>query len=245
VTSVDHERPAFYALPSGGWRDYWTLLHPPYTVWHLSYVVLGASVAPALNWARLEWSLLGFFLGMGITAHCLDELNGRPLRTRIPSPVLKALAIGGVAGAVALGVMGAIQVTAWLLVFVAFGGFIVVAYNLELFGGAFHSDLWFALSWGAFPAVTAAFAQDGVLRWPAIVIGAACFVLSVTQRTLSTPVRRLRRSIEEVEGRVILKDGSVEALDPSSLRAAPEIALRTLSAAVPLLALAAVGARVS
>ncbi len=27
--------PAFYAAGTGGWRDWWTLLHPPYTAWHL------------------------------------------------------------------------------------------------------------------------------------------------------------------------------------------------------------------
>ena len=42
----DHLRslpPAFYARPSfasrGAIGDWWTLLHPPYTLWHLSYVV--------------------------------------------------------------------------------------------------------------------------------------------------------------------------------------------------------------
>ena len=36
-------RPAFYSLAKGTWRDYVTLLHFPYTLWHLSYVVLGAA----------------------------------------------------------------------------------------------------------------------------------------------------------------------------------------------------------
>ncbi len=47
--SLARSAPAFYALAPGGWRDYWTLLHPPYTVWHLSYVVIGASLAPEVN----------------------------------------------------------------------------------------------------------------------------------------------------------------------------------------------------
>jgi hypothetical protein len=243
VTTVRGDRPAFYVLAPGGWRDYWSLLHPPYTVWHLSYVALGAAVAPRFGTFRLGMSLIGFFLGVGITAHALDELNGRPLRTRIPDRVLWALAVAGLLGAVALGILGAIDVSPWLLAFVGFGGFIVLAYNLELFGGRFHSDLWFAVSWGAFPALTGAFAQTGSLTWPVIPVALACLLLSSAQRTLSTPVRRLRRSIDEVEGRVVLKDGSVEPIDGSALRAAPETALRTLSAAVPLLAVAAVGAR--
>ena len=79
------ERPAFYALSPGGWRDYWSLLHPPYTLWHLSYVAMGAATADAIELAWLGETLLAFFLAMGVAAHALDELNGRPLGTRIPA----------------------------------------------------------------------------------------------------------------------------------------------------------------
>src|SRR2546423_5747977 len=189
----DRSRPAFYALAPGGWRDYWTLLHPPYTAWHLSYVAIGAAAAPAFDGAKLGAGVLAFFLGVGLCAHALDEVRGRPLRTRIPSGVLWGIAVFGLAGAMALGVLGAVEVSWWLLAFVAFGAFIVVAYNLELFGGALHGDFWFALAWGAFPALTGYFAQGGVLRPDAALIAAACFALSMAQRTLSTPVRALRR----------------------------------------------------
>lgn len=237
------ERPAFYALASGGWRDYWTLLHPPYTLWHLSYVALGAATAARIDGVRLGASLVGFFLGVGITAHALDELNGRPLQTRIPSRVLWALAGAGLAGAATLGAAGAVEVSPWLGAFVAFGVFIVLAYNLELFGGAFHSDLWFGLAWGAFPALTGAFAQDGRVTPSAGLIAAACLFLSLAQRRLSSPVRHLRRRVARVEGRVVLHDGTEERLDPNRLRATPETALRILSGAMPLLAAGAVAAR--
>jgi hypothetical protein len=243
VTTVRQDRPAFYALSPGGWRDYWSLLHPPYTLWHLSYVVLGAAVAPVFSGVRLGASALGFFLGLGITAHALDELNGRPLRTRIPDATLWALAVVALMGAIGLGVAGAIEVSWWLLAFVVFGAFIVLAYNLELFGGRFHSDLWFALSWGAFPALTGAFAQQGSLNVAAVLVAGGCVFVSGTQRILSTPVRRLRRSVVHVEGRMTLDDGTTEVLDASALRHAPETALRALSVAMPLLALAAISAR--
>jgi hypothetical protein len=230
------ERPAFYALSSGGWRDYWTLLHPPYTVWHLSYVAIGAALAPRVDAGWLVETLLAFFLAMGIAAHALDELNGRPLRTRIPSGVLVALAMIGLAGAVAFGVHGAIEATPWLWVAVPAGVLLVAAYNLELFGGALHSDATFALAWGAFPVLVAYLAQAGTIRVEAILAAAACAALSFAQRVLSTPVRRLRRSVRAVEGGLVLDDGTREALDASALRAAPELALRWLSLAVPLLA---------
>jgi hypothetical protein len=220
-----------------------TLLHPPYTLWHLSYVAIGAALAPAMKWGLLGWTLLAFLLAMGIGAHALDELHGRPLATRIPHAVLVGLAAASVAAACAIGVVVALRSTLWLLVFVAFGAFVVTAYNLELFGGAFHSDLWFAVAWGAFPAITGAFAQQGTLRWSAVLVAGACAAASAAQRVLSTPVRWLRRDVAGVEGRVVLRDGGAAPLDAAALRAAPERALRLLSAALPLLAAGLVVAR--
>jgi hypothetical protein len=237
------DRPAFYALSPGGWRDYWTLLHPPYTLWHLSYVVIGASLASRVNVRWLLETVAAFLLAMGVAAHALDELNGRPLRTRIPAAVLWALAAVGLAGAVALGVDGTVEVSSWIWAFIAAGAFLVVAYNLELFGGAFHSDRWFALAWGAFPALTGAFAQTGRLSVPAVVAAVACAALSAAQRVLSTPVRRLRRGIVAVSGELVTLEGEREPLDERALRAGPERALRWLSLAVPLLAAALLWSR--
>ena len=238
------DRPAFYALESGGWRDYWSLLHPPYTLWHLSYVVIGACIAPVVNLGWLFETVLAFFLAMGLAAHALDELNGHPLRTRIPDGVLSTIAVVGLAGAFALGIHGAIVVSPWLWVFIAVGGFLVVAYNMELFGGTFHSDLWFALGWGAFPALTAYFAQTATIRVEAVLVAGACAALSAAQRVLSTPVRRLRRKVASVTGEVVTTEGAREPIDAASLRAAPEGALRWLSVAVPLFAAALLVARI-
>ncbi len=233
----DVDRPAFYALAPGGWRDYWTLLHPPYTLWHLSYVVLGASAARSIDVRWLVESLAAFFLAVGIAAHALDELNGRPLRTRIPDGVLWGMAGVSLAGALAFGIDGALRASPWLIVFMLIGSFIVLAYNLELLGGRFHTDAWFAAAWGAFPALTAAFVQQGRITLEATLIAVACAFLSAAQRVLSTPVRRVRRHATDVAGRIRLDDGGVEPIDSSTLRAAPEGALRWMSFAVPVLAI--------
>src|SRR3954454_12522589 len=110
--------PAFYALRPGGWRDLLTLLHPPYTIWHLSYVAFGAVAAPELHGDRLAATLLAFFLGVGVCAHALDELNGRPLRTLLSDGVLVGLAAVSLAGAVAIGIVGAATVSVGLLPFI-------------------------------------------------------------------------------------------------------------------------------
>lgn len=238
-------RPAFYALSPGGWRDYVTLLHPPYTLWHLSYVAIGASLAPGLEAKRLAWGLLAFFLAMGVGAHALDELNGRPLRTRISSRLLVFIAIVSIGSAAAIGIGASIAWTPWLIPFVAFGVFIAAAYTLELIGGRFHGDLWFALAWGAFPVLTAYVGATGRLRAEAVLAALSAALFSAAQRQLSTRVRNIRRRAREVSGSIVYDDGRVEVLDERSLIAVPEVALRTMSAAIVALAIALVVLRLA
>ena len=234
-------RPAFYALESGGWRDYVTLLHLPYTAWHLSYVAIGACLGAVHSWERFGLTLAAFALALGVAAHALDELKGRPLRTSIPDGVLVALAVITLAAACAIGVAVAASFSWWLLAFVAVGAFLVVAYNLELRG--FHGDLWFGLAWGAFPVLTAAFAQTGTVEPEAVIAAGAAVALSLAQRRLSTHVRRVRRRVRAVTGEVELTDGTREPVTAADLIAAPEWALRALTVATVLLAAALVVAR--
>jgi hypothetical protein len=220
---TEEVRPAFYALGRGGWRDYVTLLHPPYTLWHLSYVAVGAALAPRFHLDRLLWALAAFFLALGIAAHALDELKGRPLRTRIPSPVLVAVAAVSLGLACAIGIGAARAWGWWLLLFVVAGAVFVPAYNLEL---ALHTDWGFALTWGAFPALTGYFVEAQTLRVEAVAVAAYAFGLSLAQRALSTPVRRARREHETTEG--------IEALERT---------LRVLTWSSVALAVALVAAR--
>ena len=138
---------------------------------------------------------------MGIGAHALDELHGRPLGTGISSGVLAGIAPwsriaardGAGPGRRRAGGCCRSWSSARLLVF---------GYNLELFGGLLHSDLWFGLAWGAFPAprrrlrpaLDAAAGRAGSPRWPR----SSC---RMGQRALSTPARALRRRIDPVSVR--------------------------------------------
>jgi hypothetical protein len=233
-------RPAFYALARGSWRDYVTVLHPPYTAWHLSYVAIGAALAPDWRPGRMGAALAAFFLAVGIGAHALDELNGRPLSTRIPSRILTGGAAVSIGGAIAIGIAGAVTFDLWLLAFVAVGVFVVCAYNLELAGGRFHSDAWFALDWGAFPLLTTYFACAGTIRWEAVLAAAFAALTAYGQRRLSSPVRRLRRRVVSVSGSVELADGTREPLTRETLIAGNEAALRAFAAAQVALAVALV-----
>jgi hypothetical protein len=238
-------RPAFYALAPGGWRDYVTLLHPPYTLWHLSYVAVGAALAPEFQADILGLALLAFFLAMGVGAHALDELHGRPLATRIGRRTLIALAAASVTAAAAVGVVAAVRTSLWLLAFVAAGTFIVVAYNLELFGGRFHGDPWFSLAWGAFPVLATYFAAAETIRLEAVLGAAFAALLSHAQRRLSTPVRLMRRRVASVSGRIDLSDGTVIPISRETFTEEAERALRALAACTVALALALVLLRVT
>jgi hypothetical protein len=185
-----------------------------------------------MDWGLLGWTTLAFFLAMGVGAHALDELAGRPLQTLIPARVLAALATVSISAACAIGVAIAVQRTLWLLVFVAAGGFIVIAYNLELFGGAFHGGLWFPAAWGAFPVLTAYFAAAETIRAAAVAAAAYAFTLSWVQRTLSTPVRAVRR-----------KPASEITEAERAIAPAAERALEALAAAAVLVAAALLLAR--
>lgn len=222
-------RPAFYAAPPGGWRDWWTLLHPPYTAWHLAYVVIGASLAPHLDNVRLLATLVGFFLAVGVAAHALDELHGHPLRTRIRDRSLRIATAIGLVGAVAFGIAGVPRVGPGLWVFIVIGPALVAGYNLELLGGRLHTDIGFAGAWGAFPILVSYFVQAGRIDGVALLAAAAAFGLSFAQRALSTPARLVRRRVARVEGSLVMEDGSTYPIDEQTLLEPLERALRALS----------------
>jgi hypothetical protein len=187
--------------------------------------------------------LLAFFLAVGIGAHAFDELHDRPLGTGFSD---RALAIAGglaLAAATGIGVVGVATVSATLAPLVVFGAAICLAYNLELFGGRFHSDLWFALAWGAFPAVTGYWVNALRFSVAGALVAVSCGALSVAQRRLSTPARLLRRRTIAVSGEQRLADGSSIELSQQVLLTPLDGALRALSVAITLLALGLLAAR--
>jgi hypothetical protein len=238
------ERPAFYALGRGLPGDVLALLHPPYTAWHLSYVAIGAAAAPHLYVNRLLWALAAFGLAVGVAAHALDELHDRPLRTRLSDRALIVLAGVSLLGALAIGVAGVLTVSFALVPFVVAGALFLPAYNLELLSGRFHSDLWFAIGWGAFPALTGYFVQAEQITATGLLIAGGCLALSVAQRRLSSPARELRRRTRSIDGTRTRANGATEPLTLAGLLSPLDGALAALSVAMVLLACSLVLARV-
>jgi hypothetical protein len=220
-----------------------TLLHPPYTAWHLAYVAMGAAAAPVMFHGRLIATLAAFFFAVGVGAHALDEFHGHPLQTSLSDRLLIGMAVVSISIAMGIGIVGAITVTWWIAVFVVVGVALVVAYNLELFGGSFHTDLWFALAWGAFPALVGYVVNAETIRWPGVVVALGCLALSAAQRALSTLVRQLRRRTSALEGTQRLRDGTTIVLSVAGVAAPLERALMASSCGVVLTAIGLVAAR--
>ncbi|HEY1238013.1 MAG TPA: hypothetical protein VGE91_06730 [Solirubrobacterales bacterium] len=245
---MPEQRPAFYSLRPGGWRDLVTVLHPPYTAWHLTNVCFGAAAATQIHTDRFIATLAAFFLALGVSAHTLDELKGRPLKTELSDRTLLTLAVVSLAGAIGIGIAGCFIVSATLAPFVVVGGFFVLAYNLELFGGRFHTDFWLAFAWAAFPALTSWWVNTlslGTLSTDiaGLLVAVGCFGLVSVQRTLSTPVRRLRRKTVSVSGEQRLEDGTVIELTASELARPLDAALIGMSWAIIALAIGVVVVR--
>ena len=219
------------------------MLPPPYTLWHLSYVAIGACLAPTVDGGRLAATLLAFFLAVGVGAHSLDELHDRPLGTSISGRWLVVMAAGSLTGAVVLGLVGMARVGAG-------------SRCSSLPGSCWPWPTTWSCSeagctttprsrWrgGAFPLLTAYYTQTSRLSLPALVAAGAAYGLSSAQRHLSTPARTLRRRVESAVGTVTLKDGSRVPIDVPWLLTPLELALRAMAWSMVALAVALVLAR--
>ncbi len=222
--------PAFYAARQGGprraWADWWIVLHPPYTLWHLSYVAIGATLAPHFDGGRFAATIVAFFLAVGVCAHALDELHGRPLRTAIPSLAPRRRCRNEPDRRRRPRHRRARSCRTGPGRFIVVGVLLDVGYNLEVFGGRLHNDVTFAAAWGAFPVLAAYYAQAETLRLPALAAAAGAYALSRAQRSLSTPARTLRRRVATVEGTVTHADGRTTPLSAAVLLAPLEAALK-------------------
>lgn len=242
ASDLEPASPAFYAQPAflgrGRWREWWTVLHPPYTLLHLSLVTVGACLAGPVNTVKWMASLIAFFLALGVAAHSWDELRGRPLRTTIPEGQLVAASIAGMGGAVGLGVAGMVMVSPYLGVFIAVGVVAAAGYNLELFGGRLHNRAVMVLSWGAFPVLTAYYAQHTDVSVAAVAAAAFGALVVQIQQILSTPARDLRRRVAAVEGTLTRPDGTAVPLTRDAVLAPLESSLKALCAMGVVLAIA-------
>ena len=230
---MSDRRRAYYARTGTVWGDLVALLHPPYTLWHLSYVAIGAGLAPEWDGLRLAGTLAAFAFGLGIAAHAFDEVHTRPLGTTLPDAALWSLGIGGLAAAAVVTGFGVVVISPWVIAWAGAGAILAAGYGLE-WSRLLHSNAGFALAWGAFPVLVGYWAQTESISLAALAGAAAAAFLSLTQRRLSTPARFIRRRTTDAEA---VFDGA-RRWDRRHLLDTWEGGLRALVWAMPALAVA-------
>ena len=227
-------QPAFYGRTGSTRGDLLTLLHPPYTAWHLSYVIYGAALSPELDLVRLAGTLAAFLFGTGIAAHALDEWHSRPLQTEVGDRALLTAGVLAIFAAGAITVAGVFVISPWVAIWGMLGVALMLGYVLE-WREALHSDLAFAVSWGGFPVLVGYWAQAEGLSAAALLVAVAASLLSLAQRALSTPARRVWRTASVVTT-VLEGPAAVERWPRERLLATWESPLKLICAAVVVLA---------
>ena len=172
------------------------LLFLPYTGMVLSYTVMGSMIAEKISWDRVGAILLVYFLALGIGAHALDALGTRgtkPWGKVFSSRELLALAIGPLTIAYAIGIYYMVFYAPLLWIIAMIEGFFLLAYNLEWFGGRFHTDEWFVFSWGFLPVLAGYVLQTNSFSLSALALAVAAGLLSHVEITVSRPYKELKR----------------------------------------------------
>jgi hypothetical protein len=176
------------------------LLFLPYTGMVLAITVIGSMLAPTIHWDRVGAIVLIYFLALGIGAHALDAVgNGgvKPWGQVFTRAQLWTMAVLSLVAAYAIGIWFMVLYTPLLWPIAIAEGFFVLAYNLEWFGGRFHRDSWFALSWGALPVLAGYVLQTNAISAAALLVSLAMGLLSLVEIKTSRPYKELKRSLAD------------------------------------------------
>lgn len=191
-------KPAWYFVEATSpWGDLYNLLHLPYTGMLLSFVVIGAMMAPVIHPDRLAASLVAYFLGLGIGAHCFDQLSrtGSHYVRFLTDRQLRALGLSTLLMAAGIGGYFAVTITPILWILIAVGIFFTLAYTVPDKMGIrrFHSDFWFGVSWGGMPFFTSYYVNGLAVRFEAVVMFLALYTVAEIEITLSRWSRDRRK----------------------------------------------------
>ncbi len=215
----------------------------------LSYVAIGAAFAPIIHSDRLLLTLLAYFLGLGFSAHALNELHARhwgealgksELRVLFALPLIGALSIGGYGMRLLYGASGPFSALV-LFSFMVVETFFVFAYNMDILNGRFHSDYAFAFSWAALPVMISYYVNTLAITPAIVFVALACAATAGIEINLSRWCKDLRRrsSLRELR----FDDSSALIITTDQLIAKPEKALKLIVVAVDLIALSLIISR--
>jgi hypothetical protein len=172
------------------------LLFLPYTGMVLSFSVIGSLLSERIYYERVAAIVIIYFFGLGIAAHALDALGSKgtkPWGTVFTKAQLWVLAIISLSVAYGIAIYYMILYVSLLWVIALLEGFFVFAYNLEWFAGRFHTDLWFAFSWGALPVLAGYIMQTNGVSLPSLILALSAALFSTVEIKVSRPYKELKR----------------------------------------------------
>jgi hypothetical protein len=172
------------------------LLFLPYTGMVLAYTLIGSMLAESVYWDRVAAILVIYFLALGVGAHALDAIGSKeskPWGMVLPMRLLGVMALSSILLAYAIGMYYMVLYTPLLWLIAIPEGFFLLAYNLEWFEGRFHTDGWFALSWGMLPVLAGYILQTNRISVSALLVAGSMGLLSLVEITASRPYKLLKR----------------------------------------------------
>ena len=172
------------------------LLFLPYTGMVLSFTVIGSILAVPIHYDRVLAIVVIYFLGLGLGAHALDALGSQGLKPWgrvLKRSHLWIMAISSLALAYLIATYYIVRYAPLLAVIAVLEGFFVFAYNLEWFHGRFHTDGWFAFSWGFLPVLAGTLIQTNRISMGAMALGVSMGLFSLVEIKASRPYRSLRK----------------------------------------------------
>ena len=184
-------------------RTFIGLLFLPYTGMVLSFAVIGSLLAERIFYERVLAIVLIYFFGLGVAAHALDALGSKgvkPWGTVFTRSQLFLVAILSLACAYGIAIYYMLRQVPLLWIVAILEGFFVFAYNLEWFAGMFHTDSWFAFSWGALPVLAGYVMQTNSISLPALILAISMGFFSSIEIKASRPYKQLKRRASELTG---------------------------------------------
>jgi hypothetical protein len=196
-SGVEDTREREWYVPKVGPRRFRLLVglsFYPYSFMNASYVLIGSLVAPDVHFERMALLAVVYLLAVGISAHSFDAMApNRPWGAFLSRRQLAALAVAALTPALGVGLYLALEYAPLLLLVGGLELFFLFTYNLELFGGMFHTDLWFATSWGLLPVIAGFVVQTDSLSLASVGAGLFGFFTAYVEISASRPYKAIKR----------------------------------------------------
>jgi len=166
----------------------------PYSLMNASYVLIGSVLAHPVLFDRMVGMAVVYLLAVGISAHSLDAMApNKPWGDLLSKRQLLVLALAGLIPALGLGLYYALAFAPLLIPLGVAELFFLLAYNLELFGGKFHTDVWFAFSWGFLPVIAGFVVQTNLVSAASLAGGLFGFFTAFIEINASRPYKAMKK----------------------------------------------------